>query len=124
MLLAWATAIDSQAGTISITDYPSPQEAINANPGTVLYVPPGIHRIEGAIHLTTDGSGLRGPGTIEQAAPGSTIMTVEKAVRVRLEDITLTRSEGTDLARGPGTLYSRKPPGGSAGCSCGRPSRP
>ncbi|MCF6284034.1 MAG: right-handed parallel beta-helix repeat-containing protein [Candidatus Hydrogenedentes bacterium] len=90
------------AQPIALSDYPSPQEAINANPGVMLFVPPGIHKIEGALHLTTEGSGLYGPGTIEQTAPGSTIITIENTARVRLEGITLTRSASDTPVRASG----------------------
>lgn len=86
----------------AITDYPTPQEAINAHPGAMLYVPPGTHRIKGTLFLKGDGGGLYGPGTIEQTNPDSTIVTVEKASLVRLEGITLTRSPGDEPAGGPG----------------------
>jgi len=86
----------------AITDYPTPQEAINANPGVMLFVPPGVHPIEGALFIKGEGGGLYGPGTIEQTASGSSIVTVENASLVRLEGITLTRSASDENARGPG----------------------
>mgnify|MGYP003645939894 CR=1 FL=1 len=68
----------------------------------MLFVPGGVHKIEGALHLRSEGSGLYGPGTIEQTAPGSTIITVEDATNVRIEGITLTRSPAEEPARGAG----------------------
>lgn len=102
LLLAAVWMHPVAAAPLSITDYPTPQEAINAHPGTMLFVPPGTHRIEGALHFTGTGGGLYGSGTIEQTAPGSTIITVEKATRVRLEGVTLTRSPADEAARGAG----------------------
>ena len=90
------------ADSPSIADYPTPQEAINAHPGTMIFVPPGVHTIEGALHLTSEGSGLYGPGTIEQTAPGSTIITIEKGSLIRVEGITLTRRPSDAPVRAPG----------------------
>ena len=91
----------------ALTDYPTPQEAINVNPGVMLFVPPGVHSISGALFLKGDGGGLYGPGTIEQTSPGSSIITVEDAALVRLEGITLSRSAAEEPARGPGLFIHR-----------------
>jgi hypothetical protein len=88
--------------TPNVADYPSLHDAVQAHPGTVLYLPPGIHTIDRTLHFTQDGGGLVGPGTIEQRNPGAAIVTVEKAEGVRLEGITLTRSPADEPARGPG----------------------
>ena len=102
LLISLAACPALAARAQSVTEYPSIQAAINTNPHVMLFVPPGIHRIEGALHLTTEGSGLYGPGTIEQTAPGSTIITVENTALVRIEGITLTRSTAGEPARGAG----------------------
>lgn len=91
----------------SITDYATPQEAIDAHPGEMIYVPPGVHTIDVALFLRGEGGGLYGPGTIEQRNPGASIVTVEKASLVRLEGVTLTRSAADEPARGPGLFIHK-----------------
>jgi len=90
----------------AITDYPTPQEAINAHPGVQLFVPPGLYKIDAALIFTGEGGGLYGPGTIEQTNPGATIVTIENGVMTRIEGVTLTRSESTEPARGPGLFIN------------------
>ncbi len=90
------------APILSSADYPSIQDAINAHPGQKIYVPAGTHKIEGAIHLVKDGSGLYGPGRIEQTAPGSSIITIENASDISIEGLTLTRHEPPEWVRAPG----------------------
>ena len=85
LILAIATA---SAQSPSITDYPTPQEAVNAHPGVRLYVPPGVHRIDAALTFGGEGGGLYGPGTLEQTNPGSSIITIENGVMTRIEGVT------------------------------------
>jgi len=86
----------------AVTDYPTPQEAVDAHPGTMIYVPPGVHTLDAALFLRGEGGGLYGTGTLEQTNPGASIVTVENASRTRIEGITLTRSPAEAPARGPG----------------------
>jgi len=79
---------------LSASEYPSIQEAITRNPGQMIFVPAGDYSISEAIHITTAGSGLWGPGRIIQTNPESEIVTVSGADGVQLRDITLTRAEG------------------------------
>ncbi len=76
---------------LSVTDYPSIQAAINANPGRRLYVPAGDHEVSTKIQLHRDRSGLWGPGRIIQSHPDHPIIEIENAVGVELRDLTLTR---------------------------------
>lgn len=82
-------------GLISIGGYPSIQEAINSNPGKILFVPPGDHLITRHLEISTDGTGLAGTGRIIQAEPGEPILVIEKTRDVRIQGITLTRKEGS-----------------------------
>lgn len=105
LLLLFAIA-SAPGQSPAITDYPTPQEAINAHPGVPLFVPPGIHRIEAALTLTGEGGGLYGPGTIEQTNPGSSIITIENASLTRIEGVTLTRPDAAEPARGAGIFVN------------------
>ena len=78
----------------SAASYPSIQEAVRANPGRMVYVPPGDHRISEPIRIDADGSGLFGPGRIVQADAARAIIVVEKGEGIQLRDLTLTRAEG------------------------------
>lgn len=81
----------SAQAVVSASDYPSIQAAIDANPGKMILVPDGEHRIEQALRITTDNSGLYGFGTIVQTNPAQAIIDVHAAKGVRLRDLTLTR---------------------------------
>jgi hypothetical protein len=87
-------AADGWAQQPSAADYGSLQEAINANPGKVLFVPQAVYEISEPIYLTTDNSGLAGYGTIVQTDTDACIVAVSNAKNVRIEDLTLTRPEG------------------------------
>ncbi|MBM3472934.1 MAG: hypothetical protein FJX75_06695 [Armatimonadetes bacterium] len=75
------------------SDYPSIQAAIDANPGRMILVPAGEHRISEPLLIRADGSGLCGPGTIVQADNDADIVRVQEADGVSIEGLTLTRSE-------------------------------
>lgn len=85
-------------GQISIADYPSVQAAIDAQPGAAVYVPAGDHVVNESVHITADGTRLYGPGRIVQTNPDASILRVDGADDVIIEDITLTRSEGAKEA--------------------------
>jgi len=82
-----------QPPPVLATDYPSIQAAIDANPGRVIVIPAGEHRISEPLYLRTDGCGLRGPGVIVQADNDADIVRIERAKGVSIEGLTLTRSE-------------------------------
>ena len=84
----------SSARELSAGSYRSIQEALNANPGRMIYVPAGDYEIAESIQVRADNSGLCGPGRIIQANPDAPIIQVERASGVRLRDLTLTRPEG------------------------------
>jgi hypothetical protein len=78
----------------SVTDYPSIQEAIDKNPGKMLYVPAGPHEITVALKISTDNSGLFGPGEIVGTNPETALVEIANASSVQVRDITLSRPEG------------------------------
>jgi hypothetical protein len=94
-LLATAAGLPKQ---IAITDGASIQAALDSHPGQVIFVPPGDYEISKAIEISHDNSGLVGPGRIVQTNPNATIVVASNADGVRIRDLTLTRSPGTDGA--------------------------
>lgn len=82
------------APAASAAGYNSIQEAIDANPGRIVYVPPGDYEITEKIRLRTDNSGLCGPGRIIQKNTAVPIVEIEDAAGVQLRDLILTRPEG------------------------------
>jgi hypothetical protein len=81
-------------GEVAVSNYSTIQEAIDANPGRVLFVPAGDYQISEKIVIRTDNSGLFGPGRFIQSNPNAPIVVIEKAAGVRIRDLTLTRAEG------------------------------
>ncbi len=82
------------SGLLSAAGYPSIQQALDANPGKMLYLPAADYVIEQALVIRTDGSGLHGPGRILQANSNAAIIRIEHAQRVQLRDLTLSRTPG------------------------------
>lgn len=138
-LLIAAGALRAAAPSCSVNDYGLIQEALDRNPGRMLYVPPGDHTVAKAIRLRTEHGGLLGPGRIVYTNSEAGIITVQDAADVQVRDLTLTRAAGkenTDRAAvaatqavhncGPGilhpgnyALHSRIGP--SRGDRCGMP---
>ena len=98
--------VQTQAGDMgpAVRDYESIQAALDANPGQVVFVPPGDYEINEKIRIRTDGSGLWGPGRIVQANPEQPILEIERASGVRIRDLTLTRAEGQEETSCEGVL--------------------
>jgi hypothetical protein len=96
LILASSQRSSAQAAPAgnSVKDYASIQEAIDKNPGKVLYVPPGDYEISDALSITKDNSGLTGPGRIIETNPLKTILHIEGAKNVQLRDLTFTRPDG------------------------------
>jgi hypothetical protein len=93
--LLWPQYLPAQtARQFSAEAYPSIQEAIDRNPGCMIFVPPGDHVISKAIRLTSPRSGLWGSGRVIQANPEAAIIEIEGATGVQVRDLTLTRAEG------------------------------
>ena len=99
---------DAQAPPgISVSSYPSIQAALDDNPGRVVYVPAGQHRVSEPVFLRGDASGLTGPGTIVQNDPGARIIAIEDLSDVRIEGLILTRPGGARETRESAVLATR-----------------
>jgi hypothetical protein len=103
LILISLSAIAATHGP-SVTDYPSIQEAIRANPGKMLYVPAGDYDISEKIHIGRQGGGLWGPGRIRQNNPKHPILVVEGATDAQIRDLTLMRPEGKTDTQSEGVL--------------------
>ena len=93
VLLVMVTAAGSWGQQPSAADYASLQEAIDANPGKVVFVPQAVYEISEPLHLTTENSGLAGYGTIVQTDTDACIVAISNAKNVRIESLTFTRPE-------------------------------
>lgn len=90
------SAVEAAAATgPSVADYPSIQEALDANPNRVLFVPAGDYPITEAIHIRGERSGLFGPGRIIQQNAERPIVMIDGATGSQIRDLTLTRAEGS-----------------------------
>lgn len=83
------------------------QEMVDRQQGQMVFVPAGDYRIERALHITKDGSGLWGPGRIIQTNAEEGIVEVTGAKGVRIEGLTLTRAEGAMETHRPAVLVKR-----------------
>lgn len=92
--LACSSLSSAADGVLSVSAYPSIQEALAANPGRILNVPQGDYRIQTKLRLKGDRAGLQGPGRIIQENPDEPIIEVENAEGVEIRDLILTRLEG------------------------------
>lgn len=83
-------------GTVRVIpgDGASLQRTIDAHPGQPVFVPAGDYVIDQPLLLTTDQSGLWGPGRTTQSNPEAAILNLENVSGVVLRDLTFTRSEG------------------------------
>ena len=95
------------AGDLSVSEFPSIQAAIDANPGRVVYVPPGDYEISEKIRIRGNRSGLVGAGRIIQQNPGQPIIEIENADAVQIRGLTLTRPEGRMETDNEGVLAIR-----------------
>ncbi len=78
----------------AITDGASIQEALEAQPGRMVYVPAGDYEISEPIQITHNNAGLFGPGRIIQTNPNAKILSIQGASGVQIRNLTLTRPEG------------------------------
>lgn len=79
---------------LSVANYPGIQEALNANPNRMVFLPAGDYVIREKIRIRGERSGLFGPGRIIQENPEHPIIEIENANGAEIRDVTLTRSEG------------------------------
>lgn len=89
---------------LSVARYGSIQEALTANPGRMLYVPPGEYRLTEKIRIRSDQTGLYGPGRIVQTNPDAPIIEIKGAVGVQLRDLVLTRAAGAEDTKAEAVL--------------------
>lgn len=97
-------AFTANAADLSVAAYPSIQEALNANPNRMLFVPAGDYVITEKIRIRGDRSGLFGPGRIIQQSADQPIIEIENATGAEIRDLTLTRPEGKMESRSEGVL--------------------
>ena len=95
LLLAFLLAATAAAAELSVTAYPSIQEALNANPGRLIFVPAGDYPITEKIRIRGERSGLFGPGRIIQKSANQPIIEIENANGAEIRDLTLTRADGS-----------------------------
>ncbi len=87
---------------VSAGDDDAIQAAIDANPGKVVVVPPGDHRLTKKLRIGAAGGGLVGFGRIIQTNPAEPILEIEHASGVCVRDVTLARADGKQDATAPG----------------------
>ena len=73
-----------------------------ASGGVILGYLPGCSSREPLLRIASHDTGLWGFGRIVQTNPADTILEIEHARGVRIQDITLTRAEGAQDATAPG----------------------
>jgi len=78
----------------SVTNYASIQAALDANPGCMVYLPPGDYSITEKIRIRGERSGLFGSGRIIQGNPEHPVIEIEECRGCAIRDVTLTRPEG------------------------------
>lgn len=93
-LSAAANCAEVPRGEISSLDYPSIPAAVAANPGRMIFVPPGDHIITEKIRIRGERAGLYGPGRIIQQESTQPIIEIENASGAEIRDVTLTRPDG------------------------------
>ena len=98
------TTFTVKAAELSVAAYPSIQEALNANPNRMLFVPAGDYVITEKIRIRGGRSGLFGPGRIIQQSTDQPIIEIENALGAEIRDLTLTRPEGKMESRNEGVL--------------------
>ena len=92
------------AADLSVTEYKSIQEALNANPDRMIFVPAGDYQITEKIRIRGERSGLFGPGRIIQQSADQPIIEIENANGAEIRDLTLTRTEGKMETNNEGIL--------------------
>lgn len=103
LALACASAhAASFTAPVYVGEYNSAQEAIDANPGRIIQLPPGEYYLEQPLTIESDGTELYGPAKIVQTNPKESMLKIENANGVRVGNLTLTRSEGRQQAEEAG----------------------
>lgn len=104
LLFLFACVSAASAGDLSVASYSSIQEALNANPNRMLFVPAGDYPITEKIRIRGERSGLFGPGRIIQQSADQPIIEIENATGAEIRDLTLTRPEGKMESRNEAIL--------------------
>ncbi len=89
---------------LSVNQYSSIQQAIDANPGKMIYLPAGDYEISEKIRIRSNQSGLFGTGRIIQVNSQAPIIEIEGVSNVRLQGVTLTRAENKMKTRAEAVL--------------------
>lgn len=105
--LALALLMAAPVFAAELTGYADLQAALDAQPGKVLTLPAGDHRISRKLVLRGDGAGLVGPGRIIQENPDEPVLEIDGLKDVLLRDVTLTRAPGKTVARKSALLAIR-----------------
>ncbi|WP_395749657.1 right-handed parallel beta-helix repeat-containing protein [Prosthecobacter sp.] len=92
------------AADLSVANYKSIQEALDANPNRMVFVPAGDYPITQKIRIRGERSGLFGPGRIIQQSADQPIIEIENATGAEIRDLTLTRPEGKMESRNEAIL--------------------
>jgi hypothetical protein len=108
-LLIATTAATSVAESASASDYASIQEALDRNPGRMVFLPVGDYTISAPVRITSAHSGLWGPGRIVQTNPAAEIVEAVGAAGLELRNITLTRADGHQETTRAGLSISKCP---------------
>ena len=87
-------AFTANAVDLSVAAYPSIQEALNANPNRMLFVPAGDYTLSEKLRIRGERAGLFGPGRLIQTNPDHPHLEIENASAAEIRDLTLTRPEG------------------------------
>ncbi len=95
LFIAMSLSVGVVSGVdLSVADYSSIQDALNANPDRMVFLPAGDYVIREKIRIRGERSGLFGPGRIIQENPEHPIVEIENANGAEIRDVTLTRPEG------------------------------
>lgn len=97
-------ASTTPAADLSIASCPSIQEALNANPHRMLFVPAGDYAIKEKIRIRGERAGLFGPGRIIQETADQPIIEIENSGGCEIRDLTLMRPEGRMETNSEGIL--------------------
>lgn len=93
LVVVYQAACEGIGEVPSVTSYSSIQAAVDANPGKMVFVPPGEYHLDKPVMLTTDHSGLYGYGTLIQNNTAAQIIRIDHASWVRVQGLTLRRPE-------------------------------
>ncbi len=85
----------------SVANYPSIQQALDANPGRMVFVPAGDYVIARAVVIKGDGAGLWGQGRLIQSNPEEPVLLVQDGRYQKVRGLILTRPEGKRDTRKP-----------------------